>query len=80
MEPLKLLSLAGFILIVAGLLLMVAQFIWPEHFLGITKTFDGLGVKLQTNEVGFGVIVIGAVLMLAATFGSRRQSQVNKPN
>lgn len=72
MDSLKLVSLTGFILVIAGLLLMVAQFIWPEHFLGITKQFEGLGVKLQTNEVGFGVIVIGAVLLLAGAFGSRR--------
>jgi hypothetical protein len=72
MEPIKLLSLAGFILILAGLLLMLAQFILPEHFAGISKEFEGLGIKLHTNEVGFGVIVIGAILMLAAMFASRR--------
>jgi hypothetical protein len=67
--PKKLLGLAGFILTMSGLLLMFAQFVWPEHFLGIKKIFSGFGLTLETNEVGFGVIAIGAVLLLAASVG-----------
>lgn len=72
MEPIKLLSLTGFILVLAGIALMAAQFAFPDHFIGIYKRFEGLGITLQTNEVGFGVIVIGVVLMLFAATLSRR--------
>ena len=72
MEPIKLLSLTGFILVIAGIALMVARFGFPAHFAGIYKEFAGLGLTLRTNEVGFGVIVIGVVLMLFAATLSKR--------
>jgi hypothetical protein len=72
MDAIKLLSLTGFILVLAGIVLMAAQFAFPEHFIGVYKTFQGFGIKFQTNEVGFGVIIIGVVVLLAGATISKR--------
>jgi hypothetical protein len=44
MDAIKLLSLTGFILVLAGIVLMAAQFAFPEHFIGVYKTFQGFGI------------------------------------
>jgi hypothetical protein len=48
---------------------MAAQFAWPDHFANDVKKFSGWGVDLNTNVPGFGVIIIGAILLLASSFG-----------
>jgi hypothetical protein len=72
MEPRTLTSIAGFILIIAGLGLLVAQIVWPDHFLDLHKQWQGLGIKFNTNAIGFGVLGVGAALLAAATIRAPR--------
>jgi hypothetical protein len=69
LTPKTLTALAGFILVVAGMGLFVAQHVWTDHFLYVSKDFEGLGIQLHTSEVGFGVVVVGAILLIVATLG-----------
>jgi hypothetical protein len=69
MEPKRALALGGFMLLVVGVLFMAAQFIWVEHFAFAVKELSGWGIDLKTNVPGFGVMVLGTVLLLAARFG-----------
>lgn len=67
-EARKVVSYAGAFLVVTGLLLIVAQVYWHDHFANMAKQLQGLGgqtVGLQTNVPGFGVMVVGAILLLA---------------
>jgi uncharacterized membrane protein YidH (DUF202 family) len=75
MSPKQLLAWTGVALVAFGVLFMAAQFAWPDHFANDVKKFSGWGVDLNTNVPGFGVIIIGAVLLLASSFGRPENSK-----
>ena len=56
--------LAGWLLIVAGLLFMVVQAIWPVTFLSTSRNFEGRGFRFSTNWPGFELIAFGAILLV----------------
>jgi hypothetical protein len=67
-EARRIVSYCGVMLVTAGLLLIVGQVIWPDPFALLVKKLELLGLQrlgLQTNVPGFGIIVVGAVLLLA---------------
>jgi hypothetical protein len=67
-EARRIVSYCGALLVVAGLFLVVGQVIWPLPFQGMSKAIADLGLQhigLQTSVPGFGVMVVGAVLLLA---------------
>jgi uncharacterized protein YjeT (DUF2065 family) len=66
----NLLGLAGFILIVSGLLLIVAQAVWHDAFERLSND-----LHWDTIVVGFGGIVIGAILLLGESIGTTRISK-----
>jgi hypothetical protein len=57
-------ALAGWLLIVARLLFMVVQAIWPGTFMGTSRSFDGEGFRFSTNWPGFELIAFGAILLV----------------
>jgi hypothetical protein len=64
----KIVIYVGVASIIVGLLLIVAQVIWHERFDGLVKQLSGGAGGawgLQTNVVGFGVLVVGAILLVA---------------
>jgi hypothetical protein len=69
MNPKVIASILGVILALSGLLLVGAQAKWPDHFANLNKTFHGWGVDFTSNVPGFGIIVLGVVLVLASLLG-----------
>jgi hypothetical protein len=59
-------DIAGVLLVVTGLAFMAVLFIWPSHFATARKSLDTVSVALQTNIVGFGIIIAVAVLLVVA--------------
>ena len=57
-------ALGGWLLIVAGLLFMVVQAIWPETFMGTSRSFEGGGFRFSTNWPGVELIAFGAILLV----------------
>jgi hypothetical protein len=57
-------ALGGWLLIVAGLLFMVVQAIWPGTFMGTSRSFEGGGFRFSTNWPGFELIAFGAILLV----------------
>ena len=56
--------LAGWLLIVAGVVFMVVQAIWPGTFMGTSRSFEGRGLRFSTNWPGFELIAFGAILLV----------------
>jgi hypothetical protein len=75
MEPKQLSAIAGVILVLSGLVFMAAQFIWPPNFANLVKDYTGSGWSLNTNVPGFGVIVVGAILLIAVSRGNSATSK-----
>jgi hypothetical protein len=72
-------ALAGWLLIVARLLFMVVQAIWPRTFMGTSRSFDGEGFRFSTNWPGFELIAFGAILLvIGAAQGQRHSSLVSE--
>jgi hypothetical protein len=61
---------AGFLLIVSGIILMAAQFIWPDHFQNLQKQFAGWGLNFTTNVPGFALVVMGVLLLIVGRIGA----------
>ena len=74
MTPTRLTALAGFILVLAGIALLAAQVAFPDRFAGDAKGLQFFGVSLSINEMGYGAIVIGAILLLATSAGRESQT------
>lgn len=74
MGPKVLLSYAGVFLIIAGVVLIAAQmflgYVDPETSAAWTKTcdVDFHHFKCNTNILGFGVLVVGAILLYLSSF------------
>jgi len=67
MAPKDVADLAGGFMIVVGVLLIVAQVIIPNHFPGFAKTLKlPGGTLLQTNIPGFGIVLLGFLLIVVA--------------
>jgi len=67
MDPKSITAMAALFLIVAGVALIAAQAIFPGHFQNMEKTFTMRNLRLKTNVVGFGVILLGVILLLTET-------------
>lgn len=67
MDPKLVATIAGMFLAVAGVGLIVAQVIVPGHFANLEKSFGMRNIRLKTNVVGFGVVLLGVLLLLAET-------------
>ena len=64
-------ALTGFGLIIIGLGLIAAEMVEPQHFAKMYKDLSGVGgFQVHTNVIGFGVLVVGAVLLAIAGSGS----------
>jgi hypothetical protein len=67
MAPKDVADLAGGFMIVIGVLLIVAQVIIPNHFANLAKTLNlPGGTILQTNIPGFGIALLGFLLIVIA--------------
>jgi hypothetical protein len=70
--------LAGWLLIVAGLLFMVVQAIWPGTFMGTSRSFEGGGFRFSTNWPGFELIAFGAILLVIDAAQGRTQAAIKR--
>jgi hypothetical protein len=73
-QPKKLLGLAGFFLIVSGVVLIFGHLVWPDRFVLVSNHFHALGMKFKTHEIGFAVVATGALLLILANIGKAPQS------
>lgn len=56
--------LAGWLLIVAGVVFMVVQAIRLGTFLSTSRNFEGAVFRFSTNWPGFELIAFGAILLV----------------
>jgi hypothetical protein len=74
MQPKRLTAVAGFILILAGIALIVVHAIWPNNFFDHSNHVHIFGMKFKTHEIGFGVTALGAILLVFASLGRMPQA------
>jgi len=56
--------LAGWLLIVAGLMFMLVQALWPRMFMGTSRSVDAKGFSFATNWPGFELIAFGLIVLV----------------
>ena len=57
-------ALAGWLLIVAGLVFIVVQAIWPGTFMSTSRSFGAREFRFATNWPGFELIAFGVILLV----------------
>jgi hypothetical protein len=65
------LSKVGLGLVIFGVILIIAQIVWPDRFTN-KPILTIFGASLQTDFLGFAVLFVGAILLVTAAFGKQK--------